>query len=155
MCTGAEFGLLAGAGLSLIGSVSAGEAAASSASDQASIKDEQAAAERQRTLLAVRRMRSESSRLAGQRRAAFAASGVETNTGTPLQVQQEAAADAEFEALLTEAQGERGARRLEQEAAALKKRGRKAFGAGLLKGGGSFITAGNGKLFNAAKDSLG
>ena len=131
---------LIGLGVAAAGAVAEGQAKKADAEAQANIRRQQAASVLANAQLEARRQRRDESRRQASQRARLAASGVDVGSGTALLVQQQTAADAEFEALLTEAQGGRDAGRLRQEASALEKRGRNAAIGGFLNAGGSFLS---------------
>lgn len=72
-----------------------------------------------------RRIRDESSKILGQMRASYGASGV-TMEGSPLEVLRESAKNAELDALYTRYAGEDRIRQLELEIAANKRRSESA-----------------------------
>lgn len=140
MCTGLEIAFIAGTAMQVIGTLQQGDAAADDAEAAAGVKRQQALAIRQKAKVDERRARRDSTRLAGTQVGRLAASGVQPDTGTGLQLQQELAAEAEFEALVIRAQGGRDAQIAELEARALRKSGKNAQTGSFLSAGGTALS---------------
>jgi hypothetical protein len=107
--TGFEtFALAAAAGATVLGeakSISQGEAQAREAASQADFLRNQAAYQAQLAQSQEARLRQNQSRQLAQMRALLAGRGVDIAAGSPLLTQQQAAADAEFQALLLRSTG--------------------------------------------------
>jgi hypothetical protein len=142
MCTGAEIALIAAAVVSATATVAQADAAANEAKAQGLLRQQQAERQRELARLQEERQRRDSERLQGRQRAFLAASGVDPAAGSALLLQENLARDAEFNALLTRAQGEADARALDYQARLDRQRARNLRTAGYLNAGTTLLTKG-------------
>ena len=140
------FFLIAMAALSAVGSMKAGQAAASTARFQQGLALQKAQRDREIGELSASEIRRQGSRLAATQRARLAASGVDINTGTALLLQEDLAAETEYQALVAKAGGDTQAAGAEAEAQLFGMQGSAALTAARFKAGTTLLSAG-GKAF--------
>lgn len=144
----------AGLGLQAFGSVQAGTSARQSARFNASVAENNAELSRRlaedarrRGRIEEQRNRLQAARLKGRQAAALGAQGLDTSSGSPLDVLGDTAALGELDALQIRANAEREAfqHSLRQsdflnQASLSRARGDQAFTQGLFRAGGSLLT---------------
>lgn len=140
--TGTELAIIGAvsSGISAIGQIQAGQAAAAQAAFQSRVLHQQAAFERQRAAIQEAQFRRDAARLGGKQRALLAKAGVRVAEGSPLLLQVETAAQAELEALTIRAGGDITAARLRQEAILQRMRGQSSRTAGFIGVGKSLLS---------------
>ncbi len=138
----AQIASLALAGVGALGAISSGIASQQAAEFNAAIARQNAEIERQRAALEEETERRRSRAILGAPRAQFSGAGV-TLEGTPLLVQEETAAEAEFNALLVRQGGRLSAAKELARARAERFGGRAALSAGLFRAGSTLLTAGS------------
>ncbi len=120
--------------------IRAGQAAAAQAQFQARVTEQQAASARQRSARQEAVFRRDVKRFKGTQRALLAKSGAKVEEGSPLLLQVETAARAEFEALTIRAGGDITSARLRQRAILERMAGRSARTAGVIGAGASLLS---------------
>lgn len=140
--TGTELAIIGAvsSGISAIGQIQAGQAAAAQAAFQSRVLHQQAAFERQRAAIQEAQFRRDAARLGGKQRALLAKAGVRVAEGSPLLLQVETAAQAELEALTIRAGGDITAAQLRQEAILQRMRGQSSRTAGFIGVGKSLLS---------------
>ncbi len=140
--TGTELAIIGAvsSGISAIGQIQAGQAAAAQAAFQSRVLHQQAAFERQRAAIQEAQFRRDAARLGGKQRTLLAKAGVRVAEGSPLLLQVETAAQAELEALTIRAGGDITAARLRQEAILQRMRGQSSRTAGFIGAGKSLLS---------------
>lgn len=123
MCTGLELlaagavaSSLAGTAISVAGQQQQGKAAQAQANYQAQVQENEAAAAQDAAQAQAEKIRLEGRRIAGQARAAQAASGVDVNAGSSLEAQRQIGLNSEQDALATILTGQRQGSTLRQQA---------------------------------------
>lgn len=143
-----------GLGLTAVGQVQAGRAAAAEAESaqaianyNAAVQEREATAIEQRTALEQRRQAEESARAMSRLRAGLGVAGVVPTAGTPLQIQAKQASEFEIENLMigyrgmTEAERARSAAEMERLGGRLAiQRGRARERAGYIGAGATLLT---------------
>lgn len=130
---------LAGAAVSAVGSVSAGQAQANAAEFNATVAQQQAERERQIAQREAADFLRRESRVLAASRARRAGSGV-TSQGSPLLVDESTAAEIELGARNILVSGATNASRLEQQAALDRANARSARAGGILGAGSTLLT---------------
>lgn len=140
--TGTELAIIGAvsSGISAIGQIQAGQAAAAQVAFQSRVLHQQSAFERQRAAIQEAQFRRDAARLGGKQRALLAKAGVRVAEGSPLLLQVETAAQAELEALTIRAGGDITAARLRQEAILQRMRGQSSRTAGFIGVGKSLLS---------------
>lgn len=139
--TGTELAIMAvSSGISAIGQIQAGQAAAAQAAFQSRVLHQQAAFARQRAARQEAVFRRDIKQFRGTQRVLLAKAGVRVAEGSPLLLQVETAAQAELEALTIRAGGDITAARLRQEAILQRMRGQSSRTAGFIGAGKSLLS---------------
>lgn len=139
--------LAAGTAVSAVGSIRAGNDAAAAAKYNAQVENQNAEASRRQGMAEAEQKGSEVTRRMADARAAFAASGVNPNSGTPLEVMSDLATQGELSKKLITYQSELSARGLSQQAQLDLVNAKNARTAGYLNAGSTVLT-------NAAKGAF-
>lgn len=141
--TGTELAIIGAvsSGISAIGQIQAGQAAAAQAAFQARVVEQQAAFARQRAARQEAVFRRDVGQFRSTQRALLAKSGVKVEEGSPLLLQVETAAQAELEALTIRAGGDITAARLRQEAILQRMRRQSSRPASFIGAGKSLLSA--------------
>lgn len=133
--------LAASAAISAVGSIRQAQATAAAANYNAQVADRNATVARQQAAADEVRQRSVNSRRLGSIRAAYGASGV-TMEGTPLEVLEDSAAQAELDALTIRYKGELAAIGANDEATLQRSRAKNARAEGNISAAGTLLRAG-------------
>ena len=110
---------------------------------QAAVAHQQAERDREVAELGADEKRRQGDRLAGTQRARLAASGVDVSTGTSLLLQEDLAAETEFQALLIKAGGETAAASRDVEGKLFRMKGQAARQQSFFKAGTTLLSAFN------------
>lgn len=139
------------AGVSAAGAIQSGQAAKSAAGFNAALAEQEAAQARGIATSEEARFRRDMRRLAGAQRAAAASQGQDPDTGSPLLLQSELAAEAELDALAIRFGGESQAIRAENEARLQRFQGSQAQTASFFQAGASVLSgvSSAGKILSA------
>ncbi len=133
---------LASTAIGVIGSLKAGADASKAARFQQAVALQNAGRERELAQLAADDKRREGSRLAATQRARLAGAGVDPSTGTALLLQEDLAAETEFQALRIKTAGLTEAAALESEASLFGQRASAARSAGTFSAGTTLLRGG-------------
>jgi hypothetical protein len=98
----------------------------------------EAQSERESGLYNAQLVRTDAKRTIGKQRAIIGASGLDTTSGTPLDIMLESAKQAELEALMVEANSERKARGLKYQSNIAKRGASNAITEGVIRGTSAF-----------------
>ena len=143
--TGFEaFALAASAGATVLNAVkssAAGDAQARAAASQAAFQQNQATYQAQLAQSQEAQLRHSQSRQLAQMRAILAGRGVDISAGSPLLAQEQAAADAEFQALLLRSTGADQTAAAQQKAHIAGLDAQAAHASAVLNSGSSLLTA--------------
>lgn len=142
----------AGAAVSAVGSIRAGNDQAAASKYNALVEDQNAVAARQQAGAAAEQKDNEVTRRLADARAAFAASGVDPNSGTPLDVMADSASQGELSKRLLLYQGDLTARGLGSQANLDRITGKNAQTAGYISAAGTLLT-GAGKAAGSSYSS--
>jgi hypothetical protein len=134
------------AAISAVAAVKQGQDAKSQAKFQANIQEQQADRARDVAAADERDFRRKQSFLLSQRRAALGASGVRSDTGSPLLASQDFENEVELQSKRIREGGEIRATRLEQEAQLFRRAGSNALFQGFARAGSSLLS-GAGRAF--------
>jgi len=129
--------------LSAVSAMKAGQQSASQAKYQQALALQQAERERELGQMAADDRRRQGSRLAATQRARLAASGVDMNTGTALLLQEDLAAETEYQALVAEAGGDTSAAAFEAEGKLFGAKAGAARTQSYFKAGTTLLSAGS------------
>ena len=132
--------ILGGAAVSALGESAQGRAGKAEANFSAAIQKQQAANTQQVAAVNERDFRRQQSRVMAARRAARGASGVSSDTGSPLLADADMAREIELQAQRIRYGGQVESQRLNQQAALTKMAGKNAEQAGYLRAGSSLLT---------------
>ncbi len=138
--------LLAGAGLQAYGEYQAGEEANAVAKYNQQVKEREAQAEEQRTVIESRKQAQAASRQMAELRAGLGASGAVTTEGAPLSIISEQARQSELENLEIGYGGTQQATKLRQEGAMIRREGKVQRRAARISAGATLLS-GFGKAF--------
>ncbi len=147
MCTGAEIAGLAVAAASAAAQAKAGANAAAAARFQQAVALQNSQRVVDIAALNADEKRRQGSRLAAEQRARLAGAGVDISSGTSLLLQQDLAAETEFQALLIEAGGDTQAAGLTSDATVFGADAESAVSQGNLSAGTTLLRGAN-KAFN-------
>lgn len=134
--------LAAGTAVSVVGQVQAADAAAEAAQVQGESINRQAGQELDAANAKAELIRKAARAQAGEARAAFSASGVSVDSGTPIKINEQITKGGEFDALNTLLSGSRSAQSLSDEAASTIRAGQAQKQAGYMGAAGSVLSAG-------------
>jgi|GEM_PF-1540043 len=148
MCTGIEIALLAagvaGAGASAYGAIQSGKAQDEAAKMQGQELATQAGQEEDNAAAQAERIRKAARAQVGESKAALSASGVSSDTGTALKIQEQIIKDSESDALQTIIGGDRRGSSLSGQAEVVRQQGAAAKKAGYINAAGTLLsTAGS------------
>ncbi len=132
--------LLAGAGLQAYGEYQAGQEADAVSKYNQQVKEREAQAEEQRTMIESRKQAQAAARQMAQLRAGLGASGAVTTAGAPLAIVGEQARQSELENLEIGYQGTRQASQLRAEGQMLRREGRVQKRASRIQTGTTLLT---------------
>lgn len=132
MCNPAAY-TVGGAAVTMFGQLAAGNAARQSANQQAQMATDQAEQFRQEGLDRAGAIRRAAAKVRGSATAAYAASGVRVNEGSPQVVDQSIAADSAADAAAAILTGKRRGGAADQEAALMRRAGADSQRASYLK----------------------
>ena len=107
--------------------------------DNAELAEAQAARERERIQVDLKRHRRNVRRVRGEQQVQFVAAGVRGDTGSALDIIADTAAEADLDAKLIELGGEARASFADAQARQFRSRGRGRFVSGLLAGASEFL----------------
>jgi hypothetical protein len=126
--------------VSVYGAVASGEAAKDAADYNAAVERNNALAATQQAEFDAQQIRDKNRRLVAAQRSAFAASGIDPNSGSPLSVYQDTAVSGELEALVAIYTGKTSANAATARATLSKMRGESAQTAGYIGGFSSLLS---------------
>jgi hypothetical protein len=132
--------LLAGAGLQAYGQYQAGEEASAVADYNAQVKEREAQAAEQRSMIQSRKQAQAAARKMSELRAGFGTAGAVSTSGAPLQIIGEQAKQSEMENLEIGYEGTTEAKKLRSEGAMIKREGKSARRAGRIGAGATLLT---------------
>lgn len=132
---------IAGTAFQAVGAIRQASAESNAAKFNAQVAENNARIARQNAVENAARQRRENQRRLGAIRAGFGASGISLE-GTPLDVLEDSAAEAELDALTIEHQGALEAAGFSSSAALSRTRARSAKQAGFVKAGTALLTGG-------------
>lgn len=130
---------IAGTVMSVMGALQQGKAASNAAKFNASVADRNALIARQQAEEDVNRQRRDTRRRMGSIRARFGASGVDL-AGSPLDVIEDSAAEAELDALTIQHQGELKAQGFDINASMSRTRAKTERQAGFMRAGTALLS---------------
>lgn len=131
---------------SVVGQVQAADAAAEAAQAQGESINRQAGQELDAANAKAALIRKAARAQAGEARAAFSASGVSVDAGTPIKINEEITKGGEFDAMNTILSGTRAAQSLSDEAVNTIRSGQAQQKAGYMSAFGSVLSAGSGAM---------
>lgn len=131
--------MIAGTAISAIGAIRAGQAQAAAANYNAQVAERNAFISRDQAAADEQRQRIQARRKLGAMRAAYGASGISLE-GSPLDVLEDSAAEAELDALTIRYKGEIGAMGYEAEAGAQRARAQNAKTESYYNAGAALLT---------------
>lgn len=132
--------LLAGTGISAFGQYQAGEEANAVARYNQQVKERQAQAAEQQSMVNQRKQAQAAARKMSQLRAGLGASGAVTTRGAPLQILSEQARQSELENLEIGYEGLQQAATRRAEGVAIRREGKAARRAGRIGAGATLLT---------------
>lgn len=142
MCTGVEIALVASSVLAAGGAVASGVQQKKMADYQADQAQADADAAAAAARVEAERIRKAGAAQAAQANAAYAASGVDTGSGTALRITSGIVGDAEEDATMTILNGQNTASRYRAQGQADRISGRNAATSGYISAGSSLLSAG-------------
>lgn len=131
--------MIAGTAISAIGAIRAGQAQAAAANYNAQVAERNAFISRDQAAADEQRQRIQARRKLGAMRAAYGASGISLE-GSPLDVLEDSAAEAELDALTIRYKGGVGAMGYEAEAGAQRARAKNATTESYYNAGAALLT---------------
>lgn len=142
MCDPLSIMLAAGTAFSVVGQVQAADAAAEAAQVQGESLNRQAGQELDAANAKAALIRKAARAQVGETRAAFSASGVSADAGTPIKVAEDITRGGEFDASNAILSGSRSSQSLSDEAMNTIKAGKAQQQAGYMGAAGSLLSAG-------------
>lgn len=142
MCTGVEIALLAGITATAYGGMQQAQATQDAADAQAQSINMAAGAEQDAALAKADQIRKAARRQRGEARAAYSASGVSTDAGTPILIDNQIAHGGESDALMTILGANRNATAAEKQGVAFGKQGQDQANAIYIQTAGSLLQQG-------------
>ncbi|HLG87055.1 MAG TPA: hypothetical protein VKZ79_07650 [Alphaproteobacteria bacterium] len=149
-----EIAAIAAAGVAAVGSIASGVAQSNAAKYNAEVEQQRAQEAEQQAEAQAAIDKQNTARKMGQAEAAYGASGVDPNSGSPLNVMSDLATQGELTRQLTLYQGKIGAIADLQQGALDKLQGQNALTSGIVGAGSTLLTAGARLATQSATSSL-